>query len=101
MPRDVRGALLQASWTGDKESMIQKHEKAAHEASKQRAQVMPLEELLHGHHFCQGQEPPHSSYTDLIPAGPTPKRMQDLAKQPGMVLVVPMYEEDEKASGIY
>ena len=26
MPRIVRGALLQATWTGDKESMIQKHE---------------------------------------------------------------------------
>ena len=26
MPRIVRGALVQASWTGDKESMIQKHE---------------------------------------------------------------------------
>ena len=29
MPRIVRGALLQATWTGDKESMIQKHEQAA------------------------------------------------------------------------
>ena len=27
--------------------------------------------------------------------------MQDLAKQTGMVLVVPMYEEDGQASGIY
>ena len=27
--------------------------------------------------------------------------MQDLAKQTGMVVVAPMYEEDEKASGIY
>ena len=35
MPRIVRGALLQASWTGDKESMIQKHEGFAHEAAKQ------------------------------------------------------------------
>ena len=26
MSRTVRGALLQATWTGDKESMIQKHE---------------------------------------------------------------------------
>ena len=26
MPRIVRGALVQATWTGDKESMIQKHE---------------------------------------------------------------------------
>ena len=32
---------------------------------------------------------------------PTVKRMQDLAKQTGMVLIVPMYEEDATASGIY
>ena len=35
MARMVRGALLQATWTGDKESMIQKHEGYAHEAAKQ------------------------------------------------------------------
>ena len=27
--------------------------------------------------------------------------MQDLAKQTGMVIVAPMYEEDAQASGIY
>ena len=101
MPRNVRGALLQASWTGDKESMIQKHEQAAHEASKQGAQVMLFQELFYGPYFCQVQDPQYYSYTELIPDGPTTKRMQDLAKQTGMVLVVPMYEEDEKASGIY
>ena len=101
MPRNVRGALLQASWTGDKESMIQKHEEAAHEASKQGAQVMLFQELFYGPYFCQVQDPQYYSYTELIPDGPTTKRMQDLAKQTGMVLVVPMYEEDEKASGIY
>ena len=36
------------------------------------------------------------AYTERIPDGPTTKRMQDLAKQTGMVLVVPMYEEDER-----
>ena len=36
MSRNVRGALVQASWTGDKESMIQKHEERAHEAAKDR-----------------------------------------------------------------
>src|SRR3954452_18012205 len=101
MPRIVRGALLQASWTGDKESMIQKHEKAAHEASKQGAQVMLFQELFYGPYFCQVQDAQYYSYTELIPDGPTTKRMQDLAKQTGMVLVVPMYEEDSKASGIY
>ena len=99
MPRNVRGALLQASWTGDKESMIQKHEKAAHDAAKQGAQVMLFQELFYGPYFCQVQDPQYYSYTELIPDGPTTKRMQDLAKQTGMVLVVPMYEEDEQASG--
>jgi apolipoprotein N-acyltransferase len=101
MPRIVRGALLQASWTGDKESMIQKHEQAAHDAAKQGAQVMLFQELFYGPYFCQVQDPQYYSYTELIPDGPTTKRMQDLAQQTGMVLVVPMYEEDDKASGIY
>ena len=101
MPRIVRGALLQATWTGDKESMIQKHEAAAHEAAKQGAQVMLFQELFYGPYFCQVQDPQYYGYTELIPDGPTTKRMQDLAKQTGMVLVVPMYEEDSQASGIY
>jgi beta-ureidopropionase len=101
MPRIVRGALLQAEWTGDKESMIQKHEKYAHEASQQGAQVMLFQELFYGPYFCQVQDPQYYAYTEKIPDGPTTERMKDLAKQTGMVLVVPMYEEDEQASGIY
>jgi N-carbamoylputrescine amidase len=101
MPRITRAALLQADWTGDKESMIQKHEKYAHEAAKQGAKVMCFQELFYGPYFCQVQDTQYYSYTELIPDGPTTKRMQDLAKQTGMVLVVPMYEEDSQTSGIY
>ncbi|HMJ79487.1 MAG TPA: nitrilase-related carbon-nitrogen hydrolase, partial [Candidatus Dormibacteraeota bacterium] len=77
MPRIVRGALLQANWTGDKESMIQKHEAAAHEAAKQGAQVFCMQELFYGPYFCQVQDPQYYSYTEHIPDGPTTKRMQD------------------------
>ena len=101
MPRIVRGALLQATWTGDKESMIQKHEGYAHDAAKAGAQVMLFQELFYGPYFCQVQEPQYFSYTELIPDGPTTQRMQALAKETGMVLVVPMYEEDSKAAGVY
>ena len=101
MPRTVRGALVQASWTGDKELMIQKHEQRAHEAAEQGAQFILFQELFYGPYFCQVQDPSYYSYTELIPDGPTTKRMQDLAKQTGMVVVAPMYEEDEKAAGIY
>ena len=62
---------------------------------------MLFQELFYGPYFCQVQDAQYYSYTELIPDGPTTKRMQDLAKQTGMVLVVPMYEEDEQASGIY
>src|SRR5712675_1711312 len=101
MPRTVRGALVQASWTGDKESMIQKHEGYAHEAAKQGAQFILFQELFYGPYFCQVQDAQYYSYTEPIPDGPTTKRMQDLAKRTGMVVVAPMYEEDEKAAGIY
>ena len=83
MPRIVRGALLQATWTGDKESMIQKHEGYAHEAAKQGAQFMLFQELFYGPYFCQVQDRKYYSYTERIPDGPTTKRMQDLAKQTG------------------
>ena len=46
--RIVRGALLQATWTGDKESMIQKHEGYAHDAAKAGAQVILFQELFYG-----------------------------------------------------
>jgi len=101
MPRIVRGALLQAEWTGDKESMIEKHEGYAHEAAKQGAQVFCMQELFYGPYFCQVQDAQYYAYTEHIPDGPTTKRMQSLARETGMVLVVPMYEEDEHAAGIY
>ena len=101
MPRIVRGALVQAEWTGDKESMIQKHEGYAHEAAQQGAKVMCFQELFYGPYFCQVQDPQYYAYTERIPDGPTTKRMQALARETGMVLVAPMYEEDEKTAGIY
>ncbi|MCY7417904.1 MAG: acyltransferase [Chloroflexi bacterium] len=101
MSRIVRAALVQATWTGDKESMIQKHEQHAYEAAKQGAQVILFQELFYGPYFCQVQDPEYFGYTELIPDGPTTKRMQDLAKQTGMIVIAPMYEEDSTASGIY
>src|SRR3954451_12967025 len=99
MARTVRGALVQASWTGDKESMIQKHEQRAHEAAKQGAQFVLFQELFYGPYFCQVQDAQYYSYTEPIPEGPTTQRMCALAKELGMVLVVPMYES--VVTGLY
>ena len=99
MSRVVRGALVQASWTGDKESMIQKHEQHAHEAASQGAQFILFQELFYGPYFCQVQDAKYYEYTELIPDGPTTQRMQDLAKETGMVVVAPIYEEE--MTGVY
>lgn len=97
--RIVRAALLQATWTGDKESMIEKHIDYARKAAQQGAQVMCFQELFYGPYFCQVQDPQFFSYTEEIPDGPTTKRMQELAKELNMVLVVPLYERD--GVGVY
>jgi N-carbamoylputrescine amidase len=99
MARIVRGALLQAAWTGDKATMIEKHVEYAKQASAQGAQVMCFQELFYGPYFCQVQDTQYYSYTEKIPDGPTTKLMQELAKETGMVLIVPMYEEDQ--TGVY
>ena len=99
MSRTVRGALVQATWTGDKESMIEKHVNYAREAAAQGAQVMCFQELFYGPYFCQVQDSKYYSYTESIPDGPTTRMMQDLAKETGMVLIVPMYEQEH--TGVY
>jgi N-carbamoylputrescine amidase len=99
MARNIRGALLQATYTGEQESMVQKHERYAHEAAEQGAQVMCFQELFSAPYFPQEQETKWYALAEPIPHGPTTKRMQKLAKETGMVLIVPIYEE--AAVGIY
>jgi beta-ureidopropionase len=54
--------------------------------------VMCFQELFYGPYFCQVQEAEYHSYTEAIPDGPTTQRFQAIAKELGMVLVLPMYE---------
>ena len=90
----VRGALIQASWTGDKESMIEKHEEYTRKAADEGAKVMCYQELYYGPYFCQVQDSEYFDLTEAIPDGPTTERCQKLAQELGMVLIVPIYEVD-------
>ena len=95
----VKAALVQCAWAGDKDSMIDRHVRHIADAAKQGARVMCLQELFYGPYFCQVQDTKHYSYTEHIPDGPTTRLMQELAKKHSMVLIVPMYEEDQP--GVY
>ena len=95
MSNIVRAAIVQHSYKGDKEAMIEAHEQSTREAAAQGAQVMCYQELFYGPYFCQVQDAEFYSWAEAIPDGPTTKRMQELAAETGMVLVVPMYEQEQ------
>ncbi len=94
----VRAALVQTKWTGDKESMIEASFSLAKEAAAQGAQVLCFQELFYGPYFCQVQDRAHYAYAEPVP-GPTTERVAALAKESSMVVVAPVYEEDQP--GVY
>jgi N-carbamoylputrescine amidase len=91
----VRAALVQTRWTGDKASMIELHVDYARQAASQGAQVMCFQELFYGPYFCQVQDAEYYDYAEPVPDGPTTERMCQLARELSMVLVVPMYEQEQ------
>ena len=95
MSRIVRAAIVQTEWTGDKESMIDLHEKYAREAAADGAQVMCFQELFYGPYFCQVQDTEYYDYAEAVPEGPTTQRFMALAKELNMVLVLPVYEQEK------
>ncbi|MEU4808947.1 nitrilase-related carbon-nitrogen hydrolase [Nocardia fluminea] len=89
----VRAALVQTSWTGDKESMIKVHEDYAREAAAQGAQVICFQELFYGPYFCQLQDTKFYEYAESVP-GPTTERFAALAAELHLVIVAPVYERE-------
>ena len=95
MANTVRAAIVQTTWTGDKESMVEKNVKYARDAAEQGAQVMCFQEMFNAPYFCQVQDDVHKDTAEPIPDGPTTQRMIELARETGMVLVVPIYEKED------
>ena len=99
MPEIVRAALVQQAWAGDKDSMIAAAAAHIATAASAGAQVVCLQELFYGPYFCQVQDADYYGYTEAIPDGPTTRLMQDLARQHHIVIIAPMYEEEQP--GLY
>ncbi len=107
MNRFVRGGLIQVkgdiSLEGSAEAikrrMVDKHLPLIEEAGRRGVQLLCLQELFNGPYFCAEQQARWYEMVERIPDGPTIRLMQDLAKQHGMVMVVPIYEEE--MTGIY
>jgi len=107
MSRIVRAGLIQAVLCEPatspvdkiKRAMIDKHVALIADAAKKGAQVVCLQELFYGPYFCAEQNKKWYSFVERVPDGPTIELMRDVAKQHGIVLVVPIYEEE--ITGLY
>ncbi|MEU2035289.1 nitrilase-related carbon-nitrogen hydrolase [Nocardia amamiensis] len=90
----VRSALVQTNWTGDKESMIEAHEHYARRAAAQGAAVICFQELFYSPYFCQVQDTEFHDYAESVP-GPATERFSALAKELGLVMILPVYEQEQ------
>ncbi|MFN2317687.1 MAG: nitrilase-related carbon-nitrogen hydrolase [Gemmatimonadales bacterium] len=107
MPTIVKCGLIQARTAAAadapletiREANVALHEGLIAEAAAQGVQILCMQEIFTGPYFCAEQTPRWYEATEQIPDGPTTRRMQDLARQHQMVLIVPLYEED--SPGVY
>ncbi|GMV38586.1 MAG: hydrolase [Myxococcales bacterium] len=105
--RIVRCGLIQASNEVDpshsiqqiKDAMIEKHLGFIAKAAEQGVQILCMQEIFTGPYFCAEQDARWYDSAEQIPDGPTTKLMMEQAKKHGMVIVVPIYEEE--LPGVY
>lgn len=90
-------AIIQMSMKiGDKEANVSKAEKMIDEAvKKHKANIVGLPEFFNTEYFPQWIDRKYFSYAEPIP-GPTINRMTKKAKQHGIYIIAPIYEEVRK-----
>ncbi len=78
--------------------MLDRHEQFSRDAAAEGAQVMCFQELFYGPYFGITQDKKYYRYAE--PAdGPIVQRFAALAKELGMVHILPIYEEEQ--TGVY
>ena len=107
MPRTVKCGLIQATNAAPtdapieeiKRANIDKHLKLIEDAARQGVQILCMQEVFTTPYFCAEQQTRWYEAVEKVPDGPTVRLMQEVAKQHGMVIIVPIYEED--IAGVY
>jgi beta-ureidopropionase len=107
MPRNVKCGLIQAKNAAPADASIEeikrinieKHLKLIEEAAKQGVKILCMQEVFTTPYFCAEQQTRWYEAVEKIPDGPTVNLMQDVARKHGMVLIVPIYEEE--ITGVY
>jgi N-carbamoylputrescine amidase len=90
--------IIQEAVTDDAAANVARAEERVREAANRGAQIMCLQELFNAPYFCKAEKCERFDLAEPIP-GPTVQRMQAIAKELAVVLVVPIFER--QAAGIY
>ncbi len=77
-----------------KEKSIEKHVKLVREAAEKGAQIICLQEIFYGPYFCAEQNSKWYDSAEEIPNGPTTAQFMSLARELGVVIVLPIYERE-------
>jgi len=98
MSKPFTVGLVQEAISDDVASNVVRAEERVREAAKRGAQIVCLQELFNAPYFCKSQKHERFDIAESIP-GPTVERMQALAKELELVIIVPIFER--QAAGVY
>jgi len=90
--------LVQDHATPDVAANLARAEARVRDAAGRGAQIVCLKELFNAPYFCKSQQPERFDLAEPIP-GPTVERLQRLAAELAVVIVVPLFER--QAAGVY
>jgi beta-ureidopropionase len=107
MSRIIKCGLIQAHNHAPSDAPIAEIKKINNEiqlkmvddAAKKGVQMLCFQEIFNTPYFCAEQTTRWYEAVEKVPDGETTKMMQSVAKEYGMVLIVPIYEEE--MSGVY
>src|SRR5207247_602730 len=90
--------LVQESVANDVQRNVDRAVARVREAADRGAQIVCLQELFNAPYFCKSQKHERFDLAEPIP-GPTIERMQKMARELEMVIIVPIFER--QAAGVY
>src|SRR5947207_988128 len=90
--------IIQDPATDDARQTVEATIPRIREAAKRGAQIVCLKELFNAPYFCKTTRLDRFDIAEPIP-GPTTQAMQKVARELGVVMIVPIFER--QAQGVY
>ena len=91
--------LIQGTTFPSQAESLARHDALIREAAGKGAQIICLQELFNIPYFCTRQDTALLDLAEPVPDGPTTEHLAGLARELGVVLIVPLFEK--RGPGLY